>query len=161
VSEQSPFTFRVVTSDLSDLDRMLAWRDEGLVASYVVTPWREAELEQLLRWGFEAWTLANADAAQEPTRTLLHDLKSPLTTILANADHLQTLAAIAPMLKELIASSSLTPERRRPLEQLADDLEPISEELTVAVRRITHMLDQVRATSDDVTHAQLVRTRAK
>jgi len=140
---------------------MLAWRDEGLVSSYVVSPWRDAELEQLVRWGFEAWMLANADVAQAPTRTLLHDLKSPLMTILANADHLQTLVAIAPMLKELIASSSLAPELRRPLEQLADDLQPMSEELTVAVRRITHMLDQVRATSDDVTHAQLVRTRAK
>ena len=44
VSERSPSTFRVVTSDLADIDRMLAWRDEGLVSSYVVSPWRDAEL---------------------------------------------------------------------------------------------------------------------
>jgi response regulator RpfG family c-di-GMP phosphodiesterase len=159
--ERSPSTFRVVTSEVADIDRMLAWRDEGLVSSYVLSPWRDAELEQLLRWGFEAWTLATAHVAPRPTTTLLHDLNSPLMTILANADHLETLAAITPTLRDLIESSALTPEQRRPLNQLADDLQPISEELAVAVRRITRMLDQARDVSDELTHAQPLRTRAK
>jgi response regulator RpfG family c-di-GMP phosphodiesterase len=155
-SERWPSTFRIVTSEQADIDRMLAWRDEGLASSYLVSPWRDTELAQLVRWGFEAWTLTKGDIHRKPSSTLVHDLKSPLMTILANADHLQTLAEIAPMLRALIESSALTPEERRPLHQLADDLQPMSEEIAIAVRRITHMLDQAHETS-----ALPRRTRAK
>lgn len=164
VGERSPSTFRIVTSELIDIDRMLAWRDEGLVSSYVVSPWRDDELHQLLRWGYEAWTLAHDVDVTAPTptiATLLHDLKSPLMTILANADHLHTLAATTPKLCEVIASLSIAPEQRDLLEQLVEDLQPISEELSVAVRRINHLVDQLRATTDNVTHERPLRTRSK
>lgn len=143
-SERWPSTFRIVTSEQADIDRMLAWRDEGLVSSYLVSPWRDTELEQLVRWGFEHWTLGatRRSTPRQPSPTLVHDLKSPLMTILANADHLQTLAESAPALRALVESAALSPEQRRSLLQLAEDLQPMSEELTAAVRRITHMLDE-------------------
>lgn len=164
--ERSPRTFRIVTSEQADIDRMLEWRDEGLVASYLVSPWREDELQQLLRWGCDAWTLA-ADVVALPrppasppgaaAADLLHDLKSPLMTILANADHLDSLAASVPALNEVLADLPIPLEHRRLLAQILDDLQPISEELTTATRRVGQLVEQLHAVGEDNSEPRRTR----
>lgn len=156
VHTRSPRTFRIATSVQADIDQMLNLRDDGIVASYLVTPWRDDELHQLLRWACDTWALAGdvvalsrAPSRAEPT-DLLHDLKSPLMTILANAEHLESLSAGAPALAEALERVPLAPEHRRLLAAILADLHPISEELTTATRRLAQIAEQL----DEDTGAQ-------
>ena len=102
----------------------------------------------------DAWALAGdvvalprAPSRAEPT-DLLHDLKSPLMTILANAEHLDDLSDGVPALVEALAHVPLAPEQRRLLTAILDDLYPISEELTTATRRLAQLVEQLHDDRD-------------
>lgn len=90
-----PRTVRVVITAYSDLDAILAAVNDGLVARYLIKPWERAELDGILRWAIDAWSLGLESAALQlrllETERLItlgtvagafvHDLKGPLTNI--------------------------------------------------------------------------------
>ncbi len=50
-------TIRVVITAYSDLDPILSAVNEGLVARYIIKPWDRAEVEEILLWSLEAFSL--------------------------------------------------------------------------------------------------------
>lgn len=147
--ERYPRTIRIVVTAYSDVDRILRALNEGLVARYIIKPWERRELAQVLRWGCEAWALSDAGALRqrladtERVASTVHDLKTPLTAILANAEHLEALAANVPALRAALAAVTLAPERRRELALIFDELEPIAGDLVTAGRQIHRLVDQL------------------
>jgi len=79
---------------------------------------------------------------------VVHDLKSPLMSILVNAEHLEAIAQAAPELRNILASASLDPEQTRALVQLLDELLPISADLITATRRLRSLLDKLEPSDD-------------
>ena len=165
VQARSPRSFRIVTSVQDDIDHMLNLRDDGIVASYLVSPWCEDELHQLVRWACDAWTLGGDIVALPRAQTraepadLLHDLKSPLMTMLANAEHLEELSTSVPTLTEALAHVPLAAEHRRLLAQILDDLLRIAEELTTATRRLAQIAEQLHG--DDARQPRRRRSGTK
>jgi signal transduction histidine kinase len=159
--ERHPRTIRVVVTAYSDIDRILRALNEGLVARYIIKPWERTEIVQVLRWACEAWSLS-ADAAQLHHRlveterlvttasTLVHDLKTPLMTILSNAQHLEDLSTDVPQLRAALAELPLAARHRRLLDLILDDLKPISEELVSATERLDEMIERLHPFPDAV-----------
>lgn len=151
--ERHPRAIRIVVTAYSDVDRILRALNEGLVARYIIKPWERAELAQVLRWGCEAWGLAETGALRQRlaetdrVAATIHDLKTPLTAILANAEHLELLAASAPALRAALAVVPLAPERRRELSLILDELGPIAGDVTTAGRQIHRLVDQLLPTA--------------
>jgi len=152
--ERHPRTIRIVVTAYSDIDRILRALNEGLVARYIIKPWEYAEIVQVLRWGCEAWSLS-ADAAALHERlaeterlvatasSFAHDMKSPLMSVLANAEHLQELARDAPALRAALATVPLAPEHSRSLSLILDELSPIAADLVTSSRRLGELIEQV------------------
>ncbi len=147
--ERHPRTVRIVVTAYSDVDRILRALNDGLVARYIIKPWERAELAQVLRWACEAWALSDADtlqqrlASSERIASTVHDLRTPLTAILANAEHLQLLAASVPGLREALTNVALAPERRRELSLILDELGPIATDLAAAGQQINRLADRL------------------
>ena len=93
---------RVVITAYSDLDPILAAVNEGLVARYIIKPWDRAEVEQILLWSLEAFTLGRQESALQlrlmqterlvtlgsMAAAVLHDLHQPLTNLTVNIERL-------------------------------------------------------------------------
>ncbi|HEX5061591.1 MAG TPA: hybrid sensor histidine kinase/response regulator [Kofleriaceae bacterium] len=154
--DRHPRTIRIVVTAYSDIDRILRALNEGLVARYIIKPWEHAEITQVLRWACEAWSLSTNAAAlhnrlAETERlvasasSFVHDVKSPIMSLLANTDHLHELAGDVPALRAALAAVPLADEHRRALAFILDELLPISEEMQTSTRRIQELVETVAA----------------
>ncbi len=150
--ERHPRTVRIAVTAYSELDRILRVLNEGLVARYIIKPWDRADLLEVLRWACETWS-ESADSAALQFRLLetvatassfAHDLKTPLMSILANADYLRELADDIPVLRTALEKLTLAPEHQRTLSAILDELKPISEDLLVSTQHMRRLIDGMR-----------------
>jgi two-component system, sensor histidine kinase and response regulator len=153
VKQKHPQVVRVVITAYSDVEPILAAINEGLVARYVVKPWDRAELEQLLRWGIEAWQLGRDSAAlqrrlleNERLATLgsivgavIHDLNQPLIGLVMNGDRLIELADAVPLLKRALAGEPMGASQRASITALVDELPEVSDELRQSIDHMRSM----------------------
>jgi signal transduction histidine kinase len=157
--ERHPETIRIVITAYADIDPILRAINEGLVARYIIKPWQRTELVQILRWACEAYAFAQ-DSTQLHQRllqverlatlgniatSLVHDLKTPLMSILANAEHLGELAKSTAILREALERTPLPPSQRRELIAMIEDLGPVSEDLKTSTWHLDEIVNRIRS----------------
>jgi len=157
--ERHPGAIRIVITAYADIDPILRAINEGLVARYIIKPWQRTELVQILRWACEAWAFAQ-DSAQLHERllqverlaalgniatSLVHDLKTPLMSILANAEHLGELAKSTAILREALERMPLPPGQRRELIAMIEDVGPVSEDLKTSTWHLDALVNRIRS----------------
>lgn len=157
----SPDTIRIVVTAYSDLEPILRAVNDGLVVRYIIKPWNRVELEDTLKWALEVYDLGRANSAiqlrlvqterlltlGQVTAAVMHDLRQPVAVFTMNAMQLLEHAAAAPALQELTVAASddlLTADARKDLARLARDLPDIADELRLASKLMTDVLDQLR-----------------
>ena len=156
--ERHPRTIRIVLTAYSDITPILRAINEGLVARYIIKPWARTELVQILRWACEAWAFSHDSAALSQrlleierlatlgsmASGLVHDLKTPLMSILANAEHIGDLGKHAPLLRAAIEQIEMSPQRRRELIGLIDDLQPVAEDLKKSTWHLDDLVNRLK-----------------
>jgi signal transduction histidine kinase len=154
VKDRWPTTIRVVITAFSDIEPILTAINEGLVARYLVKPWERAEVEQLLRWGLEAFTFGRESGAlqrrlleTERLATLgsiagavVHDLNQPLIGLVMNAERLSELSASAPALLRLLAGGELGDADRAVLHELAEELAELTTDLASGAGHLRNLI---------------------
>ena len=157
--ERHPRATRIVITAYADIDPILRAINEGLVARYIIKPWQRTELVQILRWACEAWTFAHDSASLHQrllqverlatlgnvASALVHDLKTPLMSILANAEHLGELAKSTSVLRDAIERMPLPPRERRDLIAMIEDLGPVSEDLKTSTWHLDELVNRIRS----------------
>ncbi len=155
LAERHPWTVRIIVGEYAAAERSLRMLDEGLAARHVVRPWQRAAVLDVVRWAHEGRPgardaaslhrrLAEAERIMMTARTLVHDLKSPLMAVLANADHLGVLAEDASELREVLRQLPLTDDQRRVLAGIFEQLQPISEDLVGATQELDGLIECLR-----------------
>lgn len=154
VKDRWPSTIRVVITAFSDIEPILTAINEGLVARYLVKPWERAEVEQLLRWGLEAWAFGRESAAlqrrlleTERLATLgsiagavVHDLNQPLIGLVMNAERLTELAMAAPALRRLLDGAPVSDEERGDLGDLGEELADLATDLASGAGHLRNLI---------------------
>ncbi len=171
VKERHPQVIRMVVTAHQDVGPILRAINEGLVARYIIKPWERTELVQVLQWACEAWAFGRDSAAlhrrlMETERLatlgsiaglLVHDLRQPLMSQLANIEVLADLSQDAPLLVEVIeASDKLDKETRERLVLFAKDLGPIASDLKEATMHLSKLISGLRDLSRPRTDASEV-----
>jgi signal transduction histidine kinase len=169
VKDRWPATIRVVITAFSDIEPILTAINEGLVARYLVKPWERAEVEQLLRWGLEAWAFGRESAAlqrrlleTERLATLgsiagavVHDLNQPLIGLVMNAERLTELAMAAPALRRLLDGAPVNDEERGDLGDLGEELADLATDLASGAAHLRNLISSLgqflRAQPTDTT----------
>lgn len=163
--EASSDSIRIVVTAYSDVDPILRAVNEGLVVRYIVKPWDRAELEEILRWSVEAYTLGRQGSAlqlrlveTERLMTLgqvsahvLHDIGNLLSGLSPNLEFLEELATtMQPVLRAALAGQPLKLDARERalLESYANDLPALSTDLRTSAKYMTEMLASLRAFRD-------------
>ena len=159
VKERHPQVIRMVMTAHQDIGPILRAINEGLVARYIIKPWDRAELVQVLRWACEAWSFGRDSAAlhrrlMETERLatlgsiaalLVHDLRQPLMSQLANIEVLADLSQDGPMLVKVIETTDqIDTETRRRLVSLVRDLGPIAADLKEATLHLSKLISGLR-----------------
>jgi signal transduction histidine kinase len=156
--ERHPRTIRIVITAHSDIDPILRAINEGLVARYIIKPWQRAELVQILRWACEAWSFAHDSATLHErllyterlamlgniAGALVHDLKTPLMSIIANAEHLSELAKSTAILREALERMDLPERERRALISRVEDIGPVAEDLKTSTWHLDELVNRMR-----------------
>ena len=157
VKERYPRTIRIVITAYSDVDPILRAINEGLVARYIIKPWVQAELIQVLRWATEAWTFSH-DSAELHHRLLeterlamlgsiagaiAHDMATPMQSLQYNSDRLRELAKSVPALGRLATSQPLEPREWRQVDDLLDELAPVSNDIGDALAQVRGLRAQL------------------
>ncbi len=155
-----PDTVRVVITAHSDLDPILSAVNEGLVARYIIKPWDRGELEQILRWALEAYSLGREGSALQLrliqterlvtlgsiAAAVLHDLHQPLGNLRVNGQRLEHLGRFVGKLPQLVnrATVALSDEERASLSHLAEELPDIAGELLESCKVMLNITDSMR-----------------
>ena len=171
VKERHPQVIRMVMTAHQDIGPILQAINEGLVARYIIKPWDRTELVQVLRWACEAFSFGRHSAAlhrrlMETERLatlgsiaslLVHDLRQPLMSQLANIEVLSDLAQDAPALvKVLEATEQLDDETRDRLISFSRDLGPIANDLKEATMHLSKLISGLRDLGRTKTDASTV-----
>ncbi|MBC7794203.1 MAG: hybrid sensor histidine kinase/response regulator [Clostridia bacterium] len=160
VKELYPDIVRIVITAYNDLDVLLRAVNDGLVSRYIVKPWDRVELEQLLTWSMQAFTMGrNNHALQlrlvqtERLVTLgsihaavIHDINQPLSYLMTNAQRLKQLAETVSELKALVEArgDESTASERAYANELARDLPAIAQDITEGCEVILGLTNSVR-----------------
>jgi two-component system NtrC family sensor kinase len=158
VKERHPQIVRMVMTAHQDVGPILRAINEGLVARYIIKPWERPELVQVLRWACEAWTFGRDSAAlhrrlMETERLatlgsiaglLVHDLRQPLMSQLANIEVLQDFALDAPTLTRAIEGTEMDAETRERLLHFVKDLTPTLDDLKEATLHLSNLITGLR-----------------
>jgi signal transduction histidine kinase len=153
VKQLYPDMIRVVITAYSDLDPILAAVNEGLVARYIIKPWDRAELEQILLWSLEAFSLGRQKSALQlrlmqterlvtlgsMAAAVLHDLHQPLTNLTVNIERLAEHVKALDKLKQLLESTTLTKKDRALVQELTGELPELSRDLLMSCQHMTNM----------------------
>jgi two-component system response regulator PhcR len=156
--ERHPRAIRIVLTAYADIDPILRAINEGLVARYIIKPFERLELVQILRWACEAWVFTRDSAALHErlmyterlatldniASSLVHDLKTPLMSILANAEHIGELAKQTPALHAALQLVPMADRDRRDLVALVDDLGPVCEDLKTSTWHLDDLINRLR-----------------
>ncbi|MDB4952491.1 MAG: Two component response regulator [Myxococcales bacterium] len=158
VKERSPQTIRMVITAYADVDPIIRAINEGLAVRYIIKPWIRTELVQVLRWATEAHVFSRSSAAlhlrlieSERLATLgsfigpvVHDLKTPLMSLLTNIEVVSELAEAAPVLRAALAQMRQPPANRDRLYQVIDDLEPVMADFRKSILHLNTMITSMR-----------------
>ncbi len=155
VKQLYPEIIRVVITAYSDLDPILAAVNEGLVARYIIKPWDRAEVEQILLWSLEAFTLGRQESALQlrlmqterlvtlgsMAAAVLHDLHQPLTNLTVNLERLTELGESLHKVKELmdLPGASLAKKERATLLDFVAEMPELSRDLLTSCKVMTNM----------------------
>lgn len=175
LADRYPHLVRIVVGSHDDAERSLRVLADGLAARHLTRPWQRTAIVRALMSASSGSAdvhdrstlrqrLAEADRIVDTASALVHDLKSPLMAVLANADHLRTLADEAANLRELLRTALLSPEQRSTLEALLENLLPMSEDLLCATEQLDSMIECLRplvASSEDDSAAISLSPAAK
>jgi two-component system NtrC family sensor kinase len=150
-----PDTIRVVITAYSDLDPILSAVNEGLVARYIIKPWDRAEVEQILLWSLEAFSMGRQKSALQlrlmqterlvtlgsMAGAVLHDLHQPLTNLTVNVERLSDLAKSIERVAELmeLPGATLSKKERSGLSDLVGELPELSRDLLTSCKVMTDM----------------------
>lgn len=140
VRDHSPQTIRMVLTAYSDLDPILRAINEGLVARYIIKPWSQLELIQVLRWATQAWSLGRDSAALNrrllETERLItlgslsgaiaRDLEQPLSSLVLDAKRLERLANALPHVRKLLDGAPLSSAEHDDVAHLVDELADVA-----------------------------------
>jgi signal transduction histidine kinase len=155
VKQLYPELIRVVITAYSDLDPILAAVNEGLVARYIIKPWDRAEVEQILLWSLEAFTLGRQESALQlrlmqterlvtlgsMAAAVLHDLHQPLTNLTINverlAEHTKSLDKVKQLLDQ--PAAALAKKDRAVVQELVNELPELSRDLLMSCNVMTNM----------------------
>lgn len=158
VKQQHPQVMRMVVTAHSDIDPILSAINEGLVARYIIKPWERDELAQVLQWACEAWQFGRTSAAlhQRLLETerlatlgtiagrLVHDLRQPLMSQMANIEYIAELAQDAPAIAELVDASSFPEAQRERLTHVLVDLPSAVADLKIATEHLSRLIGGLR-----------------
>ena len=153
VKQLYPEMVRVVITAYSDLDPILAAVNEGLVARYIIKPWDRAELEQILLWSLEAFTLGRQKSALQlrlmqterlvtlgsMAAAVLHDLHQPLTNLTVNIERLAEHAKSLGKLGAVVDSTALSKKDRTALQEVLTEIPELSRDLLTSCTVMTNM----------------------
>ena len=168
-----PDVVRIVITAYSELDPILRAVNEGLVARYLLKPWDRDQLEAVLAWAVELFTMGRHSSATqlrllEAERlatigslqaSVLHDLNQPLAHMSANVGALRRLAEAAPALGRLIrehGADLAAPDRER-LVELAEELQGMAEDLEDGCTHLRSLSRGVR----DILRAEPTEARTE
>jgi two-component system, NtrC family, sensor kinase len=155
-----PATIRVVVTAYSDLDPILKAVNDGLVARYIVKPWLKEDLDKVLSWAVEVFSIGRESSdvqlrllKSERLITLggmagsvLHEIRNLLGPPKANAHYLLDAASHAPELAKLVAAhgSGLSAAARASFADLAIELPELCKDSMESVQKIEDVLDSYR-----------------
>ncbi|MCU1281833.1 MAG: CheY-like receiver [bacterium] len=156
VKQLYPDMMRVVITAYSDLDPILAAVNEGLVARYIIKPWDRAEVEQILLWSLEAFSMGRQKSALQlrlmqterlvtlgsMAAAVLHDLHQPLTNLMVNVERLSELGKSVDKVKELMEQSSGAPASKKDralVQELVTELPELARDLLTSCKVMTNM----------------------
>lgn len=153
VKQLYPDIVRVVITAYSDLDPILAAVNEGLVARYIIKPWDRAELEQILLWSLEAFSLGRQKSALQlrlmqterlvtlgsMAAAVLHDLHQPLTNLTVNIERLAEHAKSLGKLGALAESATLSKKDRSLLQDVTSEVPDLARDLLTSCTVMTNM----------------------
>ena len=155
VKQHYPETIRVVITAYSDLDPILSAVNEGLVARYIIKPWDRAEVEQILSWSLEAFTLGRQKSELQlrlmqterlvtlgsMAAAVLHDLHQPLTNLTINIERLAEVARTVDRVQALMdqPAAALARKDRAQLNELVAELPELARDLLASSQVMTNM----------------------
>ncbi len=155
VKQLYPETIRVVITAYSDLDPILAAVNEGLVARYIIKPWDRAEVEQILLWSLEAFSLGRQKSALQLrlmqterlvtlgsiAAAVLHDLHQPLTNLTVNVERLAEHGKLIDKVKQLMEQpgAPLSAKERKALGEMVTELPDLTRDLVTSCKVMTNM----------------------
>jgi signal transduction histidine kinase len=155
VKQLYPEMIRVVITAYSDLDPILAAVNEGLVARYIIKPWDRAEVEQILLWSLEAFSLGRQKSALQlrlmqterlvtlgsMAAAVLHDLHQPLTNLTVNVERLAEVGKNLDKVKALMDAPGVTLSKkdRAVLTELVTEMPELARDLLTSCTVMTNM----------------------
>jgi len=153
VKQLYPELIRVVITAYSDLDPILAAVNEGLVARYIIKPWDRAEVEQILLWSLEAFTLGRQESALQlrlmqterlvtlgsMAAAVLHDLHQPLTNLTVNVERLAEYCKTLAKVSALLEGGTVTKKDRAALQEVLTDVPDLARDLITSCTVMTNM----------------------
>ena len=148
--------------------------NEGLVARYILKPWKRDELETVIDWAFSAYEFAGRDAVLRErllqterlvtigsmTAAVFHDLSQPLALLVSNCERIMQLRAGVPALKRLLEAPNpdLSPEDAALLADLCEDYEPIADDLQQGCDVMADLINNMRRLVRPQNTGQVART---
>ena len=159
VKQLYPETIRVVITAYSELDPILAAVNEGLVARYIIKPWDRAEVEQILNWSLEAFTLGRQKSALQlrlmqterlvtlglMAAAVLHDLHHPLTNLTVNVERLTELSATVERLNQAQEGGGAPSRKdRSDMKEVAVELPDLSRDLLMSCKVMRDLTVQLK-----------------
>jgi len=160
VRDEHPETTRIVMTAFGQLEPILQAVNEGLVARYILKPWKRDELETVIDWAFSAYEFAGRDAVLRErllqterlvtigsmTAAVFHDLSQPLALLVSNCERIMQLRAGVPALKRLLEAPNpdLSPEDAALLADLCEDYEPIADDLQQGCDVMADLINNMR-----------------
>ena len=155
-----PQTIRVVLTAYSDLDPILKAVNDGLVARYLVKPWVKEELEKILAWAVEVYSLGRQSSdvqlrllKSERLITLgsmagsvLHEIRNLLSPAKNNSEYIYSVAKHVPELKTLLKKhgAELSTEAREQLLDFCEELPSATADIIEGIRKIEDVLVSYR-----------------
>jgi len=165
-----PEVIRVVVTAYSDLDPILKAVNDGLVARYIVKPWVKDELEKVLSWAVEVFTIG-AESSDVQLRlirserlitlgsmagSILHEIRNLLAPAKGNATYLRDAAVHSKLLAKLLAEhgQALSKDELSSLADLAEELPGLSADLVDGLQKIEDVLVSYRKIMKEDTVSQ-------
>jgi len=137
-----PRTRRIAIGGEPDIEELARSLEDGLLAHYFIEPWQTTAIAKVLHSECAGWSPSRDPT--RPKREWLHDLRSVLMTILANAEHLEVLGeGAAPLREPLQAGAPLDSKQRRELSLLVAELVPIARDLATTTRELRDMIEEL------------------